>query len=398
VTVLKGAFQRSGRGEMLRKGLVVFQFTASAALITGTLIVSRQLKFMNDADLGISLTDMIVVEPPTRTAWDSTFIQRVEAFKAETSRIPAVLHVTTSNHVPGARLGRTFDVHMADQGSESHYTMSFLAIDYSFMDTYQVPLVAGRNFEPTDHHFQWEAIRNVIMNIEGVRLLGFREASDAVGKEINFWDKTWTIVGVVADFHQQALKRPIEPMLFFPSYGEYNQTSIKIRRAGIESAISSIEKTYKQMFPGNAFQYYVLEDSFNRQYSDDNRFGQVVRVFTVLAILIACLGLIGLSSYTALQRTKEIGIRKVLGASVFGIVALLSSGYSKLIGVASLLAVPIAFYSMQKWLSGYIYRIELDWTLFVWPVLLIIAIAATTVGLQLLRAATRNPATTLRHE
>jgi putative ABC transport system permease protein len=322
----------------------------------------------------------------------------VETFKTQVLKVPGVVHATTSNHIPGDRLGRTFDMRHADQPTASNFTMSFLAVDYSFFDAYDVPLVTGRKFNPTDHYYNWNAITNTILNMNGVRLMGFETAEEAIGKQITFWDKTWTVVGVVSDFHQQALKRPMEPMVFFPSYGEYNQTSIKIRESDLATAMGSVETIFKETFPENAFEYFALEDRFNRQYSDDNRFGKVVSIFTVLAILIACLGLIGLSSYTAIQRTKEIGIRKVLGASVFGIVTLLSSSYLKLIAIASVVALPIAYYGMVQWLDGYAYRIPLTWALFVMPILAILVIAVITVSFQLIKAAAASPSRTLKYE
>ena len=238
VTVLKGKFQRSAKGNFLRKGLVVFQFMASVALITGTLIVSRQLKFMNEADLGINIKNTLIVESPERTAWDSTYIERVENYKNELTQIKGVISATTSNNTPGRRLGRVFNVRLLDQAASSNFTMSFMGVDHSFFDTYRVPLVAGRKFTMTDHHADWDAINNVVINVNGIKLLGIQNPEDAIGKPLSFWDKNWTIVGVVSDFHQQALKNPMEPMVFFPSYGTFYPTSIRIERRG-QSANSS---------------------------------------------------------------------------------------------------------------------------------------------------------------
>ncbi|MBA4055047.1 MAG: hypothetical protein C0490_10070, partial [Marivirga sp.] len=221
VTVLKGKFLRSSKGSFLRKGLVVFQFMASVALVTGTIIVSRQLKFMNEADLGINIKNTVIVDSPERTAWDSTYIQRVENYKNELSQINGVINATTSNSIPGRRLGRAFNMRLLDAAS-SNFTMSFLGVDHSFFDTYSVPLVAGRKFTMTDHHTDWNAITNIVLNVNGIKLLGIPSSEEAIGKRVNFWDRNWTIVGVVSDYHQQALKNPMEPMVFFPSYGTYH--------------------------------------------------------------------------------------------------------------------------------------------------------------------------------
>lgn len=398
VTVLKGKFQRSANGSFLRKGLVVFQFMASVALITGTIIVSRQLKFMNEADLGINIKNTVIVESPERTAWDSTYIQRVENYKNELSQIKGVISATTSNHTPGKRLGRAFNIHLLDEAASSNFTMSFLGVDHSFFDTYNVPVIAGRKFAITDHHTNMDEVKNIILNVNGIKLLGIQNPEDAIGKPVSFWDKNWTIVGVVLDYHQQSLKNPMEPMIFFPSYGIYYPTSIKIESADAQQTVVEIESAFKKFFPDNAFQYSFLEDQFKNQYRDDNRFGQVVSIFTVLAIMISCLGLIGLSSYTAVQRTKEIGIRKVLGASLISIVSMLSADFIKLILIASILSLPIAYFAMQNWLEAYAYRIPLGWVLFVVPIVVILFIAALTMSFQIIKTAMTNPAETLKYE
>jgi len=398
ITVLKGKFQRSSSGNVLRKVLVVFQFTASVAMITGTLIVSKQLKFMNDADLGINITNTIVVEPPELTLQDSTFMERSEAYQHELSLIPGVIASTTSNNIPGARLGRVFDVRLPEQEASSNITLSFLGVDYHFFETYNVALVAGRKFIASDHKFSLDRVNSVILNQISVKLLGFKSAEEAIGKRLSFWGLEKTIIGVVSDFHQEALKKPKEPMLFFASYGNWYRTSIKVESAEIQKSIAAIEATYNKFFPGNSFEYFFLEDRYENQYKDDTRFGKIVNIFAALAIIISCLGLIGLSSYTAVQRTKEIGIRKVLGASLANIVSLLSFDFLKLIMVASILALPIAYYSLDHWLLSYAYRISMGWVLFVIPVIVILFIAGLTMSFQIIRSAMLNPAETLKYE
>ncbi|HMG88989.1 MAG TPA: FtsX-like permease family protein, partial [Chryseolinea sp.] len=398
ITVLKGKFQRSSSGNILRKALVIFQFTASVTLITGTLIVSRQLKFMNDADLGINISNTIVVESPDMTAWDSTFLARVESYKNELLSVPGVISATTSNNVPSARLGRSFNIHLTDQPSSSNITMSFMGVDHNFFDTYNVPLIAGRKFLPTDHNFDFDKVTKVIVNENGVKLLGLKDPAEAVGKSINIWGVERTIVGVISNFHQEALQKPMEPIVFIASYANWYRTSIKVEASKLQACIAGVEAVYKKSFPGNSFEYFLLEDRYNNQYKEDNRFGTVVNIFTVLAIIISCLGLIGLSSYTAVQRTKEIGIRKVLGASLTSIVTLLSFDFLKLILVAALLALPLAYFSVDQWLLAYAYRISPGWTLFVMPVLMILVIAAVTMSFQIIKSALANPADTLKYE
>lgn len=398
VTVLKGKFQHSSKGNVLRKGLVIFQFMASAALITGTVIVSRQLTFMNDSDLGINIRNTVIVESPERTTWDSTFIQRVESFKNELKMIDNVQSAATSNNIPGGRLGRTFNVHLSNESSGPKYTMSFLGIDHSFLETFGLKVVAGRGFETTDHNPDFDNLQNALVNVNATRLLGMKSPDEIIGQKVNFWGKNWTIVGVVPDYHQQGLRNAMEPMVFFPAYSTYYPTSVKIGNADNEATLAQIEATYKKFFPDNVFEYSYLEDRYKSQYRDDNRFGQIVSIFTILAIIISCLGLIGLSSYTAIQRTKEIGIRKVLGASVVSIVSLLSLDFMKLILMATVLSIPVAYFTLQRWLESYAYKINMGWMLFALPIALILAIAALTMSFQIIRTALTKPADTLKYE
>ncbi|HEY5824548.1 MAG TPA: ABC transporter permease [Cyclobacteriaceae bacterium] len=401
VTVLKGKFQRSSGGNFLRKALVVFQFTSSAALITGTIIVSKQLNFMNEADLGINIDNTVVVRSPELMVWDSTFIDRVESYKHALSQIDGVTGVATSARTPGDRLGRSFGIRLSDQPSDAHYTVSNMGIDYDFLETFKVKLLAGRNFMQSDHKVNFQDLNTVIINNNAAQLLGIAKPEDAIGKEViwgNNNTRKWTIVGVVEDFHQESLRNPKEPIIFRAIYSTYSSSSIKIKTDNTPKVVASIETVYKQFFPGNSFIYSFLKDRYNSQYSDDTRFGKVISVFTVLAIIVSCLGLVGLSSYTALQRTKEIGIRKVLGASIPSIVSLLSLDFVRLVIIAGLLSIPIAWYSMHNWLEGYAYRISPSFVQFVIPVTVLLLIALLTISFQVLRAAMTDPAKTLKYE
>jgi putative ABC transport system permease protein len=400
-TVLKGKFNRSSGGQVMRKALVIFQFAASAVLITGTAIVSRQLSFMSKADLGIDLTNTMIVQGPELDQYDSVFFDRIIHYKEALAQIPGVKGVATSNRLPGDRLGRNFGIRMADQPAEEKYTLSNMSIDHSFLDVYDVKIVAGRNFLPSDHKVNFDDLNVVVMNENAVKLLGVESPEAAIGRELiwgNNGTRKWTVVGVVQNFHQQSMKLPMEPMVFRPSYSTYGPASIKFAVDDPQSLIAEVEKTFKEYFPGNAFQYSFLSDSYNRQYKDDNRFGKVISIFTGLGIIIACLGLIGLSSYTAAQRTKEIGIRKTLGATTASIITLLGIDFVRLVLMATVIALPIAWYAMDKWLQGYAYRINPAWYMFVVPVLVIIVIAAVTVSFQVMKTAMVNPAKTLKYE
>jgi putative ABC transport system permease protein len=273
-------------------------------------------------------------------------------------------------------------------------------VDHSFFDTYNVSLLAGRKFLPADHDADFEKLNKVILNQNAIQLLGIKSAEEAIGREIIWGNnaRRWTIVGVVNDFHQEGLQKPKEPIFFRPVYSTGSPTSVRLQTKNLQTSIAAIGETYKLFFPGNSFEYSILEDNYKQQYSDDARFGKVISIFTVLTIFVSCLGLVGLSSYTAAQRTKEIGIRKVLGASLLNIVTILSYDFIKLVLIAALLALPVAYFSMQNWLEGYAYKISPHWTIFVIPVGIVLAIAAFTISFHITKTAMTNPADTVRYE
>jgi putative ABC transport system permease protein len=398
VTVLKGKFQRSSGGQLMRKGLVIFQFTASATLITATLIVSHQLEYMNKADLGMNIQDIMIVQAPQLTKWDSTFIPRVESYKHELAQISGINSVATSSRLPGWRLGRGFDLRLSDQPASTKYTMSFFNADYDFFTTYNVSIIAGRKFLPSDHNEDFEKINIAVINQNAVKLLGIASPQEAIGQEIVTNNFRWKIVGVVNDFHQESLKKPMEPMIFLPTYSTYAPTSIRVQKSEEARLIPAVEQVYKKFFPNNTFDYYFLEDRYREQYNDEQRFAKVITIFTALGIIISCLGLIGLSSYSAVQRTKEIGIRKAMGASLTSIISLLSKDFMRLVMIAILISLPIAWYASDNWLTNYPYRISLQWFLFIMPALLILFIAAITISFQVFKTAKTNPANTLKYE
>jgi putative ABC transport system permease protein len=287
---------------------------------------------------------------------------------------------------------------MKESTTSEHYTMSSFNCDYNFFDTYNVPLIAGRKFLPSDHNLDWDKINVVVMNKKATELLGFKDPKDIIGKSVILWDqREFTVIGVVGDFHQESLRNPKEAMYFMPTYNKGN-TSIRLQTTDYDKIVPEIEAAYKEFFPDNIFQYFFMEDRYRTQYSDDQRFARVVNIFTVLAIIVSCLGLIGLSSYAAVQRTKEIGIRKVLGASVVNIISMLSLDFVRLVALAIVLSMPIAYFSMQNWLSTYAYRIALNWTMFILPVVMILAIAVITISSQIIKVALSEPARSLRHE
>jgi putative ABC transport system permease protein len=271
-------------------------------------------------------------------------------------------------------------------------------VDYNFIKLYEIPLLAGRNFSPLDFNVSFNNLHNILISESAARALEFKSNGDAIGRTIQVFNKDWTIVGVTKDFHQKSLHYAMEPVIFFPFYGTDNPISVKVNTANLPSTIQAIKAKYDVFFPGNLFDYYFIDEHFNALYNNDLLFGKVFALFAGFAIFIACLGLLGLSLFTTAQRIKEIGVRKVLGASVSNIVFLLSKDFIRLIVISFLIATPVAWMVMHNWLDGFAYRIPISWWIFPCAGLLAFIIALGTVSLQTMKAARANPVNSLRAE
>jgi putative ABC transport system permease protein len=398
IQVLKGSFKRSAKGIWVRKSLVVFQYTASVVLIIGTFIVFRQLEYMRKENLGFNMEQMLVISGPDLTRWDSTAIDRINSFKTEAKRHPTIKAATASINLFGNRLPRTFNVKRVGTNEAKGVTVSRMAVDLDFFDTYRIKLLAGRNFLTTDSNPDGRKVVNAVVNLSTARLLGFPSAASAVGQKFMLFNQEKEIVGVVSDFHQQSLRHPIEPIVFLPFYTNGGFYSFKIETTDLEKTIDQVREDYETFFPGNDFTYFFMDEQFNQQYRDDQVFGKITTFFSFLAVLIASLGLFGLSSYTIAQRAKEIGVRKVLGASVASIVSLLSKDFLKLVLIAIAIASPIAWYAVSQWLEDFAYKIDLSWWIFAVAGILAVLIALLTVSFQSIKAALMNPVKTLRSE
>ncbi|MRS63532.1 FtsX-like permease family protein [Larkinella terrae] len=398
IQVLKGSFKRSAKGVWVRKSLVVFQYTASVVLIIGTFIVFRQIEFMRKENLGFNMEQMLVVSGPDLTRWDSTAIDRINSFKTEAKRLAGVKAATASVNLLGNRLPRTFNVKRVGSNEEKGVTVSRMGVDLDFFDAYKIKMLAGRNFLTTDSNPNGNKVVNAVINLSTVRLLGLKDAVSAVGQKFTLFGREWEIVGVVSDFHQQSLRHPIEPIVFLPFYANGGFYSFKVISNDLEKTIDQIQEKFQTFFPGNEFSYSFMDERFDQQYRDDQVFGKITTFFSFLAVLIASLGLFGLSSYTIAQRAKEIGVRKVLGASVTSIVALLSKDFLKLVVVAIVIASPIAWYAVRQWLDDFAYKIDVSWWIFAIAGVLAVGIALLTVSFQSIKAALMNPVKTLRSE
>jgi len=398
IAVLKGNLKTSGKGIAFRKLLVVTQFSITIALIIGSMVVVKQLRFMNSTELGFNMDQVMIIDPPMLTNFDTTFINRANDFKHEIKQLANVRGATTSWNVPGGDIGRSFDVRRADSSSKDKHTMRHTAVDFDFMNLFGIQLLAGRNFTTLDHHWDGRRLRNILINKSAAQLLGFSSPDAAIGKSIFRGSRKWDIIGVVADYHQKSLRYPLEPILFMPFYSSYSEISVKVSAVDLPNTIDLIRKKYESFFPGNIFDYDFLDEIFNRQYQNERMFGKAFGIFAGLAIFIACLGLFGLAMFTTIQRTREIGVRKVLGASISNILFLISKDFIKLVLIAAVLAFPIAWWVMHTWLNDFAYRVNIGGWIFILAGTSAILISLFTISYQAIKASIANPVNSLRTE
>lgn len=396
VSVLKGALKHSSGGISLRKGLIIFQFTATIALIAGTLVVFRQIQFMRNQELGLDIEQTLVVHG-AQSILDSLYEGRFEPFRNQALAIPGVKNLTASSSVPGDEIYWTNGVRVVGRGDQAPmYTLYNIGIDEHFMPAYGLKLLAGRAFSK-DFGIDREH-KSLLLNETAARSIGFAKPTDALNQRIRRGRDTLTIVGITNDFHHQGLQKAINPVafLFYPDSRSFY--SVKIDAGKTKETVATVQHMWATAFPDDPFEYFFLDEFFNQQYQADVQFGRVFSLFAILAIIVACLGLLGLASYQIVQRTKEIGIRKVLGASTGGLVRLLSGNFLLLVLLAILIASPIAWWAMSKWLAGFAYRVDIEWWIFAVAGLLAVLVAFATVSVQSMRAALSNPVEALRSE
>ena len=399
-TVLKGKFRSSSHGQWLRQGLVVFQFSATVILLASMCTIYLQITHLRKVDLGMNIEQTLVVRGPNSEMSDSVYQASYRALKTELLRHPSVQQVAGAGSLPGVslhELSTTNDVkrigYEQEGGSYNYYQYN---IDADFLAAMGMKLVAGRNFTNDDPNFD-----KVILNEEAVRRLGFSNAEEAIGSRITRRTR-WKgeppeIIGVIKNYYQRSPKEEHIPMIF--TYGNYAAYfALRLKTSEPAKTIAEVKHVWDAVYPDNLFHYFFLDDQYDQQYRADVQFGAVIGTFSALAVFIACLGLFGLSSFTIVQRTKEIGIRKVLGASVMQIVTLLSQDFAKVIFIAALLALPVAYFAMETWLSNYAVRIDLSAWIFILPVAMIFLFALGTVSVQTIRSALSNPSKALKQE
>ena len=389
------SFKRGNK--KLREFLVIFQFITSIILIVGTLTVEKQISHMMGQDLGINIDQTLVFKTPTST---EGYNEKLNALSLEVEKIPGVKGITTSSMIPGKAVGNLLSNGRVDKYTDQNKLCEMLRVDYNFVDLYGLEILEGRNFEEGNEHD-----RDCLLLTEtAANLFGFFDYKDAINKEILLEgvDKKFQIAGIIKDYHHISVKENYRPIVLFMAqehgWIRNNYFSVKVTGSSVKAAVTKINEQYAQIFPEASFEYFFLDNFFQNQYQSDEKFGKLFMVFTWLGIFIVGLGILGLSGFILLKRTKEIGVRKVNGASSFKIVLLLSTDIIKWNLFAFVIATPIAYLLMRTWLENFPVKTTLSWWIFVLAGAMALGIALLTVSWQSWRAASRNPVEALRYE
>ncbi|MBC8042124.1 MAG: ABC transporter permease [Rhizobacter sp.] len=394
VKVLKGKFSASPASALFRKALVVFQFALSILLIIGTLMAFRQLQFLRQTKLGFETSQVIIV-PIAQSAL--TGMSGYANFKSRLLQNPSVQSITAMEDI----LGKSHNTGgYAPVGKTEELLLARLWVQQDFATTFRMTFLAGRDFSKTFSGDTANGQRPVIINEAMIKYLGWASPEEAIGKQMN---KNMPVVGVVKDFNQTSLHQPVKPIVLSLADESRSQFFIKymavrVAPAEIQKTLEFIRSEWQQAGLNRAFEYMFLDDTLAKQYRSEDRLSSLAMLFAGLAIFIACLGLFGLAAFTAEQRRKEIGVRKVLGASTGGIVLLLSKEFLWLVAVANVIAWPLAYFAVHKWLESFAYRTEIGLWVFAVAAIIAAGIAFATVGIQAFKAATVNPVRSLRYE
>jgi putative ABC transport system permease protein len=391
VEVLKGSFQKSIKGNALRKVLVTLQFVISIGLIASTILIYRQLQFVQNKKLGFDKERVVVL-----TIQKNDDPKKIESLKASLMNTPGVLAASAASTVPGTKIPVNL-VHNEGSATKENHSIQMLFVDHDYVKTMQMKLMAGRDFSKS---FATDESEGFIVNNEAVKQSGWGTAKNAIGKSFQ-WVlpdevlKTGKIIGVVEDFNITPLKATVQPLVMHILPRRFQYLYVRLNS---NSALANIEKRFKEFNPQQPFEYTFLDETINAMYASEKKLGKIFSYFSGLAILIAAMGILGLSIYSTQQRIKEIGIRKVLGATPVNIVKELSKEFMKPVFFAALIASPVAWILMNKWLQDFAYRINISGWVFVLAGAIALLIALLTVSFHAIRAATANPVKSLRSE
>jgi putative ABC transport system permease protein len=392
IATLKGSLRRGSGGFALRNGLVLVQFAISVVLIIGTLIMARQFRFMKNQSLGFEKEQKLVIPIRGGISIEENYTSVKNLF----SENPFVQNAAVSSSVPGRSVSN-FAISLVGEEDPKNQSMFHLFFDHDFIPLYGIEMAAGRAFQK---EMSTDIAGAFLINEAAVAAFGWSSADEAIGKRLKtgFGGRVNPIIGVTKNFHYRGLQTQVEPLVmeYNPQLFRYLTLSVDI--SDVKKTMAIVESQWKSLYPNNPFESFFLDTDFDQQYRSDEQIGKIFGIFTVLGLFIACLGLLGLASFTAESRTKEIGIRKILGASISGIVFMLSKQFTKWVFLSNIIAWPLAYYLMSRWLKNFAYRTDINIFVFLFSALLVLAIALLTVCFQSFRAATTNPADTIRYE
>ena len=397
VKTIRGKIQKMNGGLSLRKSLVVFQFTISIVFIIATIVLYKQLKFMQTENLGMNVKQRLVIKGPTNSSEEQA--ERNIAFKNQLAQLPFITKFAASNGVPGKGYNFQADgiTSLNPMKGDNHKSYQMLITDSRFFDTYDIKFKEGHSYTNEEANKGWMNSKKLVLNEKAAAQLGFKNGKAVAGKKILWGKEQYEVAGVIKDYHHSSLRQAIEPVIYLPSVS-FVYFTIQTDAVNMQSKIKTLEKLCRQYFPGNPFEYFFADESYDKQYVQEEKLGNVFVAAALTAVLIACMGLFGLASFSAQQRVKEIGIRKVLGASVVSIVNLMSGDFIKLVCISIVIASPVAWFIMQKWLMDFAYRVNISWWVFVLAGGLAVLIALVTVSLHAVKAAVSNPVESLRAE
>ncbi|MEQ8473985.1 MAG: FtsX-like permease family protein [Marinoscillum sp.] len=398
--VLKGKYSIVGDLVTMRKVLVISQFAAALILVSGSVAVYRQIDFMRTQDLGMKIDNNLVIYGPDLTAFDSVYISKFDRFKHELMSRPGIESVTSAGRMFGDKMPRSFRMRSSADMDQVDHTSNWLPVDFDFINQFGIEMRAGRTFNQSDYHTNGGLVRTAMVNESALELFNFENAEKAIGATLVnvIRNRSYEIVGVVSDFHQRALNESIEPIIFFPFYDNSHYISVKFLEGMEEKAIAESQTIFEEFYPGNYFDYFFLEDHFDMQYQSDERIGHISAILTVLAIILAVLGLFGLVLITLMKKTKEIGVRKVLGAGLMELLYLFGKHFLGLIGISAVIGIPVSYFLIKDFLQDYAYSTGVEiWVLMVSATVMIV-ICALTVLFQTGRIANNNPVESLRYE
>ena len=380
VSVLKGRFSTGTKGILLRKSLVVVQFTISITLIIGTIVIYNQMQFMQNQDLGFNKEQTLVIPSEIGNSQD--------ALINSISKIPGVKGTALTSSVPGSGNPAAYSEIENQQGDLQVANLDLYFVNEDYIKQLGMEIVAGRDFS---RDFASDSSQAMIINEKAVTLLGYANAEDAIGANYQQWGSNGEVIGVVKDFNFRSLQQEISPITMRLDPTSTYIITVKIEGNNTAQTLASIEETWQSMIPAAPFEYYFLDELFDNQYQAEEQFKDLFMSFALLAIFISCLGLLGLAAYSTIQRKREIGIRKIIGASVSSIINLLSKEFVKLVAIAFIISAPLAWYFMHNWLEDFAYKIDIKWWMFVVAGLGSMIIALVTVSFQAIKAATSNP-------